>query len=117
MATKKVVAKKAAQAKVVSPKKRTAKTSKRVLARAEGSQCFWVNDGQILADLVEFEKALEQMTPDTFEYHVQDSRNDFADWIEFVLGDTELATLLRETFKPRQAHTVVLRRLKIYDLP
>jgi hypothetical protein len=106
-------AKSGAQSKVA--KKRTLASPKRVLARAEGAQCFWVNDGQILADLGEFSTALKKMAQDTFTYHVDGSRNDFADWIEFVLGDTELATELRNVKKPKQAHTIVVRRLKIYS--
>lgn len=116
MSTKKVAAK-AASKKTSAPKKHTAKHAKRVLARAEGPQCFWVHNGEILADLVEFERALASMALDTFTHHVSESRNDFADWIEFVLGDTELAAALRGATKPRQARTIVVRRLKIYDLP
>jgi hypothetical protein len=112
MVTKKVKAKSPAKGKVA---KKRASSAKRVLARAEGAQCFWVNDGRILADLVEFSNALEKMSQDTFAYHVDAPRNDFADWIEFVLGDTELAGALRDVKKPRQARTIVVRRLKIYD--
>ncbi len=96
--------------------KKHAVSAKRVLARAEGAQCFWVNDGKILADLVEFSTALGKMAQDTYSYHVDTTRNDFADWVEFVLGDTELATLLRGVKKPSQAKTIVVRRLKIYSL-
>ncbi len=115
MATKKV-AKTAPKKAPAQAKKRSTKSPKRVLARAEGAQCFWVNDGAILADLVEFSNALEKMTTDTFEYHVTGSRNDFADWVEFVLGDTELALALRDAMKPRGARSIVVRRLKIYEL-
>lgn len=97
--------------------KRSAKSPKRVLARAEGPQCFWVNDGEVLADLLELKHALALMSGETFSYHVNGTRNDFADWIEFVLGDTELALALRGAKKPKQAHTIVVRRLSIYDLP
>lgn len=114
MTTKKVGAK--TSTKKVAPRKHAGKNAKRVLARAEGPQCFWVNDGQILADLVEFRNALEAMSSETFSYHVKDTRNDFADWIEYVLGDTELAGLLRGVKKPKQARTVVVRRLKIYGV-
>jgi hypothetical protein len=115
MTTKKGV-KTATKKTVATSKKRSTKSPKRVLARAEGAQCFWVNDGAILADLAEFSNALEKMSADTFAYHVSGSRNDFADWVEFVLGDTELALALRGVMKPKSARSVVVRRLKIYGL-
>ena len=118
MATKTVTKKvgKAVGKKASKEKRRGTKNPKRVLARAEGAQCFWVNDGAILADLVEFSHALGEMSPETFAYHVTESRNDFADWVQFVLGDTELALALRDIRKPKTARTVVVRRLKIYEL-
>lgn len=118
--TKKVSAKKATPAKKVSakaPTKRGGVTKqKRVLARAEGAQCFWVTNGTILSDLVELRDALEHMEDEIFSYHVKGKRNDFANWIEFVLGDTELAAALRKTAKPKTMHTAVVRRLKIYSI-
>lgn len=116
MVTKKVAATKSAPKAKKAPAKKSGANAKRVLARAEGAQCFWVNDGQILADLVEFGQALDQMEKDTFGYHVQGKRNDFADWVEFVLGDTELAHLLRGATSPSKARTIVVRRLKIYGV-
>lgn len=90
--------------------------AKRVLARAEGPQCFWVRDGSVLADLVELEQVLEHMAGDVFSYHVSEGRNDFADWIEFVLGDTELSAMIREVGTPKKARALVVKRLKIYQL-
>lgn len=112
----KIAVKTASKKAPVSGKKRSAQSPKRVLARAEGAQCFWVNDGAILADLVEFSTALAKMSGDTYAYHVTGNRNDFADWVEFVLGDTELALTLRDVEKPKPARAIVVRRLKIYEL-
>jgi hypothetical protein len=105
----------AKKAKVASSSAK-GKKSKRVLAKAQGSQCFWVNEGPILSDLMELARALESMSKETYAYHVHDARNDFADWVEFVLGDTELAQTLRAVPKPKSAQTLIVRRLKIYDL-
>lgn len=90
--------------------------AKRVLARAEGPQCFWVHDGSILADLVEFERALESMSKEAYEHHTAKSSNDFADWVAHVLGDTELSEKLRGATTPKKARSIVVQRLKIYQL-
>jgi hypothetical protein len=92
------------------------KNAKRILPHAEGSACFWVTDGQILSNLIELERALKKMTNDVFLYHVTKDKNDFADWVQYVLGDTELAGSLRSARRPTSACVVVTRRLKIYDV-
>jgi len=117
---KKTVAKKVAPAPKKSagkaaPKKNL-KNAKRVLVCANGEQCFWTTDGKIIGNLVELQKTLAAMAEDVFKHHVTRQKNDFADWVEFVLGDAELAGQLRRTAKPQTAQTVVVRRLKIYDI-
>ena len=119
MATaKKAVAKKAAAPKAGGAKKKatSAKKQKRVLARAEGPQCFWVSDGTIIADLLELERALAKMANEVFTYHVSKEKNDFADWVQYVLGDTELAGKMRTAKQPKTAQRVIVTRLKIYDI-
>lgn len=118
--TKKAVAKKVAPVAKqgggkAAPKKDHSK-SKRVLVSASGEQCFWVNNGAIISNLLELRDALDRMTDDVFGYHVTRGKNDFADWVEYVLGDTELAGKLRSAKKPKSARTVVVSRLKIYDI-
>lgn len=118
MATaKKTAAKKAvAPAKKVAVPKQNHKKSKRVLVSAEGPQCFWATNGVIISNLVELRDALDTMAADVFAHHVTEKKNDFADWIEYVLGDTELAAKLRGALKASKAKTIVVGRLKIYDL-
>lgn len=93
-----------------------ASKAKNALVCAPDEQCFWVTDGKVLSNLVELKEALAQMTEDVFAYHVTKERNDFADWIEHVLGDAELATSFRKSKKPNTAREVVVTRLKIYSI-
>ncbi len=102
--------------KTAGGKKRSAQTSKRVLTRAYGDQCFWMNDGKVLADLVELERALKEISKDTFAYHVSADRNDFADWVEFVLADAELAHTLRDVKTALKTRALVVKRLTIYEI-
>lgn len=90
--------------------------AKRVLVCAQGEQCFWTNDGKIIANLVELRDALTSMGDDVFRYHVTKEKNDFADWIEYVLGDAELAGKVRGAKKTTSARTFVVTRLKKYDI-
>lgn len=106
--SKKLVKKVAKKATI----KKTSGAKKLVLAT--GADCFWVHNGPILKDMVELEKALGDMTEKMFAHHVAGKRNDFADWVEYVLKDVETATAIRKTKKPNTAHTVVKRQLKLY---
>ncbi len=106
--------------KKASPTKSTAKKStkvaKRALVCATGEQCFWTTDGRIISNLVELSEQLAHMSDEVFAYHAHAARNDFADWIDAVLGDSELAKSMRASRKPKTAHTIVVRRLKLYDI-
>lgn len=56
---------------------------------------FWVRDGQILRNITELPPALERMSEETFRHHVTEKKNDFANWIEFVIGERTLADEVR----------------------
>ena len=108
-AVKKVTAKK-------SPSKRPVKNTKRSLICAQGEQCFWTTDGSVISNLVELEKVFAHMSDDVFTHHVHKERNDFANWIADILQDVELAQSLRTAKKPHTARSIVIRRLKTYEV-
>jgi len=76
---------------------------------------FWVNDGQILADLVALAESFAAMDDLLFNYHANDIKNDFAEWVEYVLDDASCAASLRKADTPKKAHQVVVRRLRYYN--
>ncbi len=85
-------------AKKKSPIKKNAgarsKVGKPAVRVARGMECFWVNNGPVLADIFELERALEQMTDEQFKHHVNGDRNDFALWVEQILLDQPRARAL-----------------------
>jgi len=99
--------------------KKITKTAKTKLAKhtptliiAEGEQQFWTNDGRILKDLIELRDALSKMEKHVFDHHVTGEKNDFADWVEFVLQDTSGASMLRSKKTSRTAATSLATHLK-----
>lgn len=52
---------------------------------------FWLKDGQELRNLRDLKDVMEDMSFETFHYHVNPQKNDFAAWIHDVIGDKELA--------------------------
>lgn len=115
MTTKKVAGKKVGGVKKLGAQKNL-KKAKRVLVQAQGEQCFWTHNGAIISTLIDLSNLLTSIQDDIFKYHVKKDKNDFADWVEFVLGDAELAGSLRASRTPKSARTHVVRRLKIYDI-
>ena len=109
VAAKKVVAKK------VAPKKVVAKTEVKPVVYADNSKAFWVADGRVLDSLIALKEALAEMEKAVFTHHVTPQKNDFSDWVDLVLGDAECAMDLRKVKTPKMAHTVVAKRLKIYQ--
>lgn len=83
---------------------------------APSEQCFWTTDGRVLANLVELRDALKAMDEAVFAHHVTKGKNDFAEWIEHVLLDAELAASFRKSKKPNTAREVVVSRLRVYNI-
>ncbi len=114
--------KKAAPEKVTkktSVKKPASKTTTKKVAQYElrhapTDQAFWVTDGQILNNLLDLESALSAMEKAVFSHHVTKEKNDFADWVEYVLEESECAQALRKARTQKPAHTVVVRYVKRY---
>ena len=52
---------------------------------------FRVINGLELRNMCDLADALEVMDDQTFAYHVNDTRNDFAEWVKDILGDQHLA--------------------------
>lgn len=84
------------------------------LVEAPDEQCFWVQDGKILRNLDDLQKALKEMSDETFRYHVNQEKNDFAKWVEEVLQDTILAKQLRQVKTCKAMLKRVQKRIEKY---
>ena len=120
-AAPKKVAKKAATKKTAKKtvKKSTKKTTKAaankpMLVCASDAECFWVHNGPVLQDLQHLRDALDEMDEQIFSHHVTNEKNDFADWVEYILQDKDLADALRKSKKTKTARAVVVKRLRYY---
>jgi hypothetical protein len=76
--------------------KKESKKTKKEFPDAPPEKCFWVNDGSILKNLRELPSALKQMPRETFVHHVNRGKNDFAEWIDKVIGEKRLANQVRQ---------------------
>jgi hypothetical protein len=72
---------------------------------------FWCHDGKLIKNIGELEKALNDMSDETFHYHSGEGRNDFSNWTRDVVGDYKLANDLSKAKSRIQASKAVAKRI------
>ncbi|MFH1439421.1 MAG: DUF5752 family protein [Candidatus Woesearchaeota archaeon] len=72
---------------------------------------FYVSDGTELCSLHELVMAMRNMKDETFTYHVNESKNDFANWINHCLGEKELADELLKYNTKTSNELLILRHI------
>jgi hypothetical protein len=72
---------------------------------------FWCQDGRVVKNLNELEKALNDMSDETFHYHSGEGRKDFSSWIRDLIGDDKLANDLSKAKSRIQASKAVAKRI------
>ena len=91
------------------------KTKEKIsLINAEDKSCFWINNGPVLKNLKDLKESLLVMSKETFSYHANKEKNDFASWIKEVLKDNTLATKLAKTKTLKSTIKATENRLKKY---
>jgi hypothetical protein len=58
------------------------------------SKFFYTKNGTALKSLEELKNALSSMDEETFSYHVNNSKNDFANWTLYCLDEPEIASAM-----------------------
>lgn len=79
-------------------------------------KAFWTVDGHIFHNLVEMKKALDEMGMETYVYHVNKDKNDFARWVRDVACDKKLAAELEKAKTRSAAFRAVAARLRDYQI-
>lgn len=87
------------------------KDASRFLSRVPEDKAFRCADSCVIYDLRELAKALDNMSEETFRYHANDQKNDFANWVSDVIGDRELASNLRKVANKPRATEMVSNRV------
>jgi len=82
------------------------------LANVPEEKRFWVNDGRYLNSLEDLKTALDGMTDETYTFHVNENKSDFAKWVDEVIGDDKLAADLKKSARRAAASLAVAARIK-----
>jgi hypothetical protein len=86
-------------------KKNSAKSIEIINANPENY--FWINNGNVLKNLHDFQDALVVMTEEQYDFHTKRDGNDFAKWVEEIFGEKELAKKIAKA-KSKKGTMVVL---------
>jgi len=113
---KKTVKVSKATAKTKAKTTKTTKKTSKDLVYANNEQSFWLSDGQILNSLLALHEALQMMNDEVFFHHVGENKNDFAEWVDFVLCDGNCAVELRKADSKDKATKVVKKYLQTYKI-
>ena len=119
---KKSVKKKETKKKSVKKKsvKKSAKKSNSsieiTIRRKIGNQApvenhFVLHDGKKLKSIIDMVDEFKDMSIDVFNHHVNEGRNDFANWVDDVFKDKELAEELRRSNDIMEAELRSLRKI------
>lgn len=100
---------------ILGSKKRSKKTNKESLKRVPSDRCFYICDGNCCASLLDLSEAIHIMNDEAFAHHVNDAKNDFANWVEAVFDQPKLAKSLRDA-KSKEKHVVEILRFVVREM-
>lgn len=73
---------------------------------------FVLLGGGRIKNIAELGRELRQMSDDAFAHHVNEDKNDFANWITACVKDEKLGILVRTTKDKQRMAAIVERRIK-----
>lgn len=94
-----------------SPNATTIEILVKKIGEAPHDKRFVLRDGRVLKDFVELAHALEHMSDDVFNHHVNSSRNDFRNWVRDVFSQKELAAELEKAKTRSELQLAVLKHI------
>ena len=83
----------------------------KILARVPEEYVFWCQDGRIFRDMLELGEAFANMSDETFVFHSNSEKNDFANWVRDIIKDEKLARDLMNSSDREQAAKRVAERV------
>lgn len=102
-------------AKPAKPKKagseKTSSKKAKLNKKVSPDQYFILVDGRAIKDVKELALMLDDISDDVFRHHVNDERNDFANWVRHVFDDEDLAELLQMEKEIDKTQKLVFRHL------
>ncbi len=87
------------------------RNARQYVADVHCEKTFWSHDGREFKNLQELALGLISMDNETYMYHVNNNKNDFAHWVKEVIGDQEMARELEQAMSRTDAAEKVTSRV------
>jgi hypothetical protein len=95
----------------VKPRAKAKKAVSPKIQKVPTEYVFWVHDGGIYTDLMELAEGLKLMSDETYCYHANQEKHDFANWVRNVICDEYLADELLVAADRMEAANCVMTRI------
>ncbi len=85
------------------------------LADVSPDKTFKTHKGGEIKNLRQLQSVLGEISQESFEHHVNDERNDFANWVKHSVGDDELADMLEKTVDFEKTKRIIQDRISLLE--
>lgn len=85
------------------------------LADVHPYSVFRVKNGKEIKNIKQLLKVLNSISHTSFSHHVNDEKNDFANWIRNSVGDEELAEMLEKTTDFKTTKEILSNRIELLE--
>ena len=82
--------------------------------QTSGDDRFFTVNGEHIESVLQLAQELEDMRDDIYIYHAEEDENDFANWVEHVFDEKELADELRDANDSDHAAHEIYKHLATY---
>ncbi len=89
---------------------------KSFLGTVEQGKEFYCRNGKVINSLEELAKEIKELDIETFLHHVNEERNDFANWIKEVVGDMVLANRIKRAKRQSTMSRAITSRVARLNL-
>ncbi|MBR9690793.1 hypothetical protein GOV08_03860 [Candidatus Woesearchaeota archaeon] len=96
----------------MSKKKTVKKKSKKTKLKVSNPEKFFYTvEGKAIKSLIGLADALDDISDAVFFHHVNEDKNDFANWVKEVFEEPSLAKELEKTTEPMKTQIIILKHI------
>ena len=94
----------------------TKQDAEKLLADVPEERSFWCSDGRVFRNIRDLSDGLTNMSDETFNYHSNDEKHDFSNWLFDIVEDEKLAKDLSNSITRREAAKRVNDRVTLLNM-